>query len=436
MAQILEANLISSFLPAFSVSFRMSQHHRRQYTPLFEDDTPRVSKSSQGGFFDSAWRRTQNWWYNREQRSAEKQIAQLQEQVDAIVSTKEVSEVTHEERVVLSDFLALNQIAHTLRRRKFMADASTHVNAQAESLPTSWEKLEEQLKHDVQTRQESRYPGGDRARLWSQEARFRVAEEYSLETQRMTLTEQSLDTSKVGSVSPRNHYLEPGMPPSYQARAALAMKNEGRVQDKSMEARMRSLMDRADAEVPLSTALKRQSNRTERARNHALASFLNSRSFSTAGARGYCTQTPREVKKDEVKDAATTSTTESPTPASTDSIISRFRAWFAKNGPLGVVLYLGYSSIDLTLLYLLMSAGVDLSPVLSFFGFEKGAGAATFAVAYAVHKMLAPARAALVMWTIPKVKPYWDVFISGVEKYAIQNDAKIQKFSNRFDRKP
>lgn len=339
-----------------------------------------------------------------------------------------------EDRHIVNEYARRNQTYHTIRRRKFMHDASKHLVKQGEPLPTQWEELEAELKHDVRQREALRHPGGDRARLWSNEAKLRVAEEFSRETQRRTLTEQSLDASKVGTAAPRNYYLEPGMPPSYQARAALALKNEGIVREKDLETRMRSLIDRAAVEVPLATALERQASQSAQ-RVKITVPYISFQSRSaTLSRRGYCTKTPHDTNSSKTTPETT------PPPAieddQTDSVISRFRAWFAKNGPLGVVLYLGYSTIDLGAIYFLLSTGVDMSPLLGFFGFEKGAGAATFAVAYAMHKSLAPLRAGLVLWTIPHVKPYWDAAISKVEQYAIKNDDRIQKFTDKFDGKP
>ena len=349
------------------------------------------------------------------------------------MSTKEFDDLDFEDRVVLNNYRAASQNLHTYRRRKFFLDAADHVNNKpGADLPSHWEQLEQELKHQVKQKLAENYPGGDRARLWSQEARYRMAETYSLEYQRRMRTVQSLDTSKVGTVSPRNHYLEPSMPPSYQSRAALALKNEGKVNDQYMESRLQSLIDRAASEVTLDTALHRQKSQSR----VAILLKQHASKIQYAQRRGYCTKTPQKSDS-----SSTTSTNDAASQSadsgaqSTDSVISRFRAWFAKNGPLGVTLYLGYSMVDLTLIYLLLSAGVDVSPVLAFFGFEKGAGAATFAIAYAIHKSLAPLRATLVLMTMPAVKPYWDRAIAVVEKYAIQNDAKIKKFSDRFDGK-
>lgn len=394
---------------------------------------PRNKPSPNGGFFHSLRRQIEHTLYKTIQANRRDKLEALEPKFEEL-KKKNMDDFTMEDRHHANDYAVLNQRYHTLRRRKFMQDASEHINKKGQPLPTQWEALEAELKNDVRQREAMRHPGGDRARLWSNEAKFRVADEYSRETQRRTLAEQSLDTSKVGTAAPRNFYLEPGMPPSYKARAALALKNEGRLGEKDMEARMRTLMDRAAVEVPLATALERQATQAAPIISVKVPYFTIHSRFSSVSRRGYCTQTPRDTN------SSKTTPETAPPPAveddQTDSIISRFRAWFAKNGPLGVVLYLGYSMIDLGAIYFLLSTGVDMAPVINFFGFDKGAGAATFAIAYAMHKSLAPLRAGLVLWTIPKVKPYWDAVISKVETYAIKNDDRIQKFTDRFDGKP
>lgn len=174
----------SSFALFLSPSFTHGRQPPKK--SLFDEDAPRVKEGSQSGFFASLMKRFADASYIRQQKSIQERISRIQPKVNNLVSTKKVEELDEDERQILNDYTSLNQDMQTYRRRKFMSDVSAHVNSVGKNQPSQWEELEAELKQDVQTRQAQRHPGGSRGRLWAQEARYRIADDYSRETQRQT----------------------------------------------------------------------------------------------------------------------------------------------------------------------------------------------------------------------------------------------------------
>lgn len=399
-----------------------------------------MPKKTQAGFLHSVWRFAKDLTYEWKSSRLEKQIAELQPTVDALVGKKDVETLSEDEVVNLTRYAALKQNQHTYRRRKFMLDSQEFVEAQGERQPTAWERLENELKAKVSSQHSQRYLGGDRARLWSQEAMYRRAEEYSRENQRLTLKERSLNFfNKVPSHSTRNVYLEPRVPPTYQARAAVALKNEDRTSSREMEARLKSLETRNEIELPCGVVRSKTAmNRATKdhgiegiAFNAGIISVrIPRRNFSTSSKMRQILDSG-EKKTDsngkEVEDIEKKS-------KSSKTLGEKTRAWFARNGPLGVTLYLTIGAIDLALIYLILKSGIDLSPVLAFLGLEGGAGAATFALAYGIHKMIAPVRAALIMFLMPYARPYWNRMVAAIERFALKHDDEIQKISDKIER--
>jgi hypothetical protein len=359
--------------------------------PIFPEDVAQPRES----FFLKFSNFFRDKQYEYQKDKIEFKLEKLSPVVKKLMEREDMETLTREERDVVADWVTLNQNLHTYRRRKFFAESGARIAERRMPTKSQWEEIRESLEEDIEKWRASHLPGGTRAQLWSQEIRYRQAEEFSRTTHRMRLAEGSFDTNKVDKSKTRLHHLEPAFPPSYQARAAAALKLEDKAYNKQDNVRLQRLIERHDMENPLDRTL-RHLDRTSR------------RYFSSS----------RPIRAQE---PSTTSTPPvNPSDPNTDqdpnSFINKFRVWFAKNGPLGVTLFLTYSAIDLTLIYLLLSTGVDISSLLAYVGVEKGAGAATFAVAYALHKMLAPARAGLVLFTMPYIKPTWDKLVSQFEK--------------------
>nr|XP_036677308.1 uncharacterized protein LOC108019295 isoform X1 [Drosophila suzukii] len=90
----------------------------------------------------------------------------------------------------------------------------------------------------------------------------------------------------------------------------------------------------------------------------------------------------------------------------------RLKKAFKKYGASIVAFHVGMSLISLGSFYVLISSGINLVPVMEFFGIasptiaEKVATGSTFVVAYAVHKVFAPARVSITLAAIPFIIRY------------------------------
>jgi hypothetical protein len=392
--------------------------------PLFEEDEV---TSSGLGFMRRLWSLAHNQVYHYKQDGLSSRIHQLEPQVRALMERKDIENFTKDERDVVADWITLNQNYHTYRRRKFMMDSAERLEEMSAPKRSPWDVTRDELMAEAQKRDAELYPGGSRANLWSQEAKYMAAETYSRENLRFAMMERSMDATKVPGAPQRNFHLEPSIPPSYQARAAMALKNEDRSLDKASNDRLQALIAKRHMENPLDTTVALN------------LPIVPPHVQSLLNWMGVPLPNPSQRPSSNHSNSPLSNNDQQgqdphdPTP---NTIIDRLRSWFAKNGPLGVTLYLSYSTIDLTLIYLLISAGIDVSSLLAAVGISTGAGAATFAVAYAIHKMLAPLRAGLVVLTLPYAKPHWDRLISALEtKLVLRDAAKHAKMGGKDDTK-
>ncbi|XP_016987662.1 protein FAM210B, mitochondrial [Drosophila rhopaloa] len=85
---------------------------------------------------------------------------------------------------------------------------------------------------------------------------------------------------------------------------------------------------------------------------------------------------------------------------------------FKEYGATIVAFHVGISVISLGCFYALVSSGINLVPILEFLGIgssvivEKLATGSTFVVAFAVHKVFAPARISITLGTTPFIVRY------------------------------
>ncbi|XP_072489595.1 protein FAM210B, mitochondrial [Notamacropus eugenii] len=87
---------------------------------------------------------------------------------------------------------------------------------------------------------------------------------------------------------------------------------------------------------------------------------------------------------------------------------------FKEYGAVAVSLHIGISLISLGICYLVVSSGVDVSSFLSKLGFAESlhgskivTGTSTFVMAYAVHKLFAPVRISITLFSLPLVVRYF-----------------------------
>jgi len=112
------------------------------------------------------------------------------------------------------------------------------------------------------------------------------------------------------------------------------------------------------------------------------------RNYSTESASTQTTATVKLSKREQLKQA------------------------FKEYGATIVVFHVVISVISLGGFYLLVSSGINLMPILEFLGIgssaiaEKVATGSTFVVAFAVHKIFAPARISITLGTTPFIVRY------------------------------
>lgn len=94
-------------------------------------------------------------------------------------------------------------------------------------------------------------------------------------------------------------------------------------------------------------------------------------------------------------------------------ILNEAKEKLQKYGTCGTFVFFGISVLDFACFYALLSAGVDVSPVVEFFGFSPGASdkGVTIAMAYAAHKLFMPIRILLTLYITPLVLPYWHKYV-------------------------
>ncbi|XP_019365313.1 PREDICTED: protein FAM210B [Gavialis gangeticus] len=86
---------------------------------------------------------------------------------------------------------------------------------------------------------------------------------------------------------------------------------------------------------------------------------------------------------------------------------------FKEYGTVGVSFHIGISLVSLGIFYVVVSSGVDMTAVLFKLGFSEAvlqsklaAGASTFVLAYAIHKLLAPVRISITLISVPFIVQY------------------------------
>lgn len=87
---------------------------------------------------------------------------------------------------------------------------------------------------------------------------------------------------------------------------------------------------------------------------------------------------------------------------------------FKEYGAVGVCFHIGISLMSLGMFYLLISSGIDMAAVLGKLGFSEAiirskmaAGTSTFVLAYAIHKLFAPARISITLVSVPLIVRYF-----------------------------
>ncbi|XP_057638010.1 protein FAM210B, mitochondrial [Chionomys nivalis] len=87
---------------------------------------------------------------------------------------------------------------------------------------------------------------------------------------------------------------------------------------------------------------------------------------------------------------------------------------FQEYGAVGVSLHIGISLVSLGIFYTVVSSGIDMSAILLKLGFKESlvqskmaAGTSTFVVAYAIHKLFAPVRISITLFSVPFVVRYF-----------------------------
>lgn len=87
---------------------------------------------------------------------------------------------------------------------------------------------------------------------------------------------------------------------------------------------------------------------------------------------------------------------------------------FKEYGAVGVSFHVCISLMSLGMFYLLVSSGVDMAAVLCKVGFSEAvvrskmaAGTSTFVLAYAIHKLFAPARISITLVSVPLIVRYF-----------------------------
>ncbi|XP_053558416.1 protein FAM210B, mitochondrial isoform X1 [Bombina bombina] len=87
---------------------------------------------------------------------------------------------------------------------------------------------------------------------------------------------------------------------------------------------------------------------------------------------------------------------------------------FKEYGAVAVTFHVGISLISLGIFYALVSSGLDMTSILLKIGFSEAvvqskmaAGTSTFVLAYAVHKLFAPARISITLVSVPFIVRYF-----------------------------
>ncbi|OCT62406.1 protein FAM210B, mitochondrial [Xenopus laevis] len=86
---------------------------------------------------------------------------------------------------------------------------------------------------------------------------------------------------------------------------------------------------------------------------------------------------------------------------------------FKEYGAVAVSFHVAISLVSLGIFYVIVSSGVDITSLLSKVGFSEAvvqsklaAGTSTFVLAYAIHKLFAPARISITLVSVPFIVRY------------------------------
>ncbi|XP_069352073.1 protein FAM210B, mitochondrial isoform X2 [Eulemur rufifrons] len=126
-------------------------------------------------------------------------------------------------------------------------------------------------------------------------------------------------------------------------------------------------------------------------------------------ARGDC-----RSRQDPSRDTETMGSSVSSTEEKKQSKTQQLKKVFQEYGAVAVSVHIGISLISLSIFYMVVSSGVDMSAVLLKLGFKESlvpskvaAGTSTFVVAYAIHKLFAPARISITLVSVPLIVRYF-----------------------------
>ncbi|BFF93980.1 uncharacterized protein DMAD_11719 [Drosophila madeirensis] len=124
---------------------------------------------------------------------------------------------------------------------------------------------------------------------------------------------------------------------------------------------------------------------------------------ATTGRRSYSTHSAPPTSESPARPAAIDAAPAEAKLSKKDKLKQAFKEY----GTTIIAFHVGISLISLGGFYLLVSSGINLVPVLEFLGItsaaiaEKVATGSTFVVAYAVHKVFAPARISITLGSTP-----------------------------------
>nr|XP_023017746.1 protein FAM210B, mitochondrial-like [Leptinotarsa decemlineata] len=130
--------------------------------------------------------------------------------------------------------------------------------------------------------------------------------------------------------------------------------------------------------------------------------FYHCRNSSTESKYSQAANTPKQ-EQNEQKVIVTDKST----------LAEKLKKAVKEYGSTVIVFHVGISLLSLGTCYLLVSAGLDVAAIFKAVGLEDwtsnnqlAASAGTFAVAYAVHKVFAPARIAITLGSVPFIVRY------------------------------
>ncbi|CAF96499.1 unnamed protein product [Tetraodon nigroviridis] len=123
-------------------------------------------------------------------------------------------------------------------------------------------------------------------------------------------------------------------------------------------------------------------------------------------------QEPAAADKESLMEASA-KTPEEPEEAKL-SKTQQLKKVFKEYGAVGVSFHICISLVSLGMFYLLVSSGIDMAAVLCKLGFSEAmvrsrmaAGTSTFVLAYAIHKLFAPARISITLVSVPLIVRYF-----------------------------